>query len=122
MDKFDEDASGNTCVRVCGVTDVNIQAPTGPFNITVASVTTSAANPLAMALASRVSLSIRNKSSTTTIYFGKDGTVTADDTATGGWEIGPDEDFNIDLDDSEVFFLIVSSGSATVKIMEIAST
>lgn len=108
---------------VDGITgEVNIKAPTGPFLITVTSVSSTAADPLTAALTDRVSLSIRNKSTDTTIYLGPTSSVTADDTATGGWEIGPNEDFNIDLDDSEVFYLITASGSATVKILEIAST
>lgn len=102
--------------------DVHILAPTGPFEITVATVTDTAANPVGAALASRVSLSIRNKDPANVVYFGT-ATVTADDAATGGWEIGPNEDFNIDLDDSNVFYLRTTPGdTALVKIIEIAST
>lgn len=100
---------------------VNFKSPTGPFYITVATVTTVAANPIGAALTNRVSLSIRNKSAVNTVYFGASNTVTADNTATGGWEIGPQEDFNIDLDATNSFYLI-STGAAIVKIMEIAST
>lgn len=124
FDKFDLNSQGLTAVRVIAdpaqVSDVHILAPTGPFNITPYTVTTTAANPLAIPLTARVSLSIRNKGANT-VYFGN-ATVTADDTVTGGWEIGPGEDFNIDLDDSNVFYLIVASGTSTVKILEIAST
>jgi hypothetical protein len=102
---------------------VNINAPTGPFEITVATATAVAANPIAVPLTDRVALSIRNKSATVTVYFGKNGSVTADDTATGGWEIGPGEDFNVDLTDANSFYLITPAAtSALVKIMEIAST
>lgn len=116
------DANGNLLVAGVGV--VNIAAPTGPFSIRVATVTAVAADPLGgLPLTDRVSISIRNKDGANTIYFGKDASVTADDTATGGWEIGPGEDFNIDLDDSNAFYLICPAGqSAVVKILEIAST
>ena len=100
----------------------NIAAPTGPFNISIATANSTASNPLGAPLSDRVSLSIRNKSPTVTVYFGKDNTVTADDTATGGWEIGPGEDFNVDLNDSNVFYLITPAAqTAVVKILEIAS-
>ncbi len=133
FDKFLENPAGETSVRVYVANDstdpvqvdgnLNISSPSGPFKITAVTVTDTAANPLASAFTDRVSLSIRNKSATDIVYFGKDLTVTADDTATGGWEIGPNEDFNIDLDSSNNFTLITTSGqSATVKILEIAGT
>jgi hypothetical protein len=103
--------------------EVHILAPTGPFEITVATVTDSAASPIAFPLSGRVSLSIRNKAAASVVYFGDSAAVTADDSATGGWEIAPLEDFNIDLDSSNVFFLITPLGqTAVVKILEIAST
>lgn len=103
--------------------DVHILAPTGPFSITVGTATAAAANPIAVPLTGRVSLSIRNKDPANTIYFGASVAVTADDTATGGWEIGPGEDFNVDLDSSESFFLITPAATTAVyKILEIAST
>lgn len=116
------DADGKLLTSATGT--VNISAPTGPFSITVTSVSDTAADPLGGSpLAARVSIAIRNKSATVTLYFGSSAAVTADDTATGGWEIGPGEDFNIDLDDSEAFYLIAPGGeSAVVKILEIAST
>lgn len=134
-EKFGEKAGPQTAVHVIAEIDntganpvpisgtFNFSAPTGPFEITVASVTATAANPLTTPLTARVSLSIRNKSETVPIYFGKNSSVTADNTATGGWEIGAGEDFNIDLNDDNVFFLIAPTGqTATVKILEIAST
>ncbi len=130
-DKFVECPTGETSVRVCVANDatdpvivdgnVSVSSPTGPFKITVVTVTDVAANPLVAAYTDRVSVSIRNKDLADTIYFGKDLTVTADDTATGGWEIGPSEDFNIDLDDTNNFTLIAPPGqTAIVKILEIA--
>ena len=103
--------------------EVSIKAPTGPFTITVTTVTDVAALGVVASLADRVSLSLRNKSATVTIYIGPTSGVTANDAATGGWEIGPSEDFNIDLDDAQDFYLIAPAGqSALVKILEIANT
>lgn len=125
--KFCEDTSGDTAVRTCTeITsqpdlDINIKAPTGPFLTTTTTVTTTAASPLGSALTGRTFLAIRNKSLTEVIYLGQTGSVTADDSSTGGWEIGPGEDFNIDLDDSNTFFLITATASASVKILEVAS-
>lgn len=109
---------------VSGLVAANITAPTGPFYISVGTATAVAADPLSgTPLTDRVSLSVRNKSATVTIYFGKTAAVTPDDTATGGWEIGPGEDFNIDLDDTNDFYLITPAGQTAVyKILEIAST
>lgn len=102
--------------------EVNIKAPTGPFEITVGTATDTAADPLPTPLTDRVSISIRNKG-LVTIYFGKDASVTADNSATGGWEIGAGEDFNIDLDDTQNFYLITEPTEIAVyKILEIAST
>jgi hypothetical protein len=102
--------------------DINIKAPTGPFIKSVHTIGDTVINPLAVALTDRTSLSIRNKSSSVTIYLGEDSSVTADDSSTGGWEIGPSEDFHIDLDPSNVFYLICPTGqSAIIKILQIAS-
>lgn len=100
----------------------NYLAPTGPVSITVSSVTPIAMNPLVAPFPDRVDLSIRNKGPNT-IYYGPTAGVTADDMSTGGWEILKNEDFHIELNDSQVFYLITAAGeSAVVKILEIAST
>lgn len=102
--------------------EVHLLAPTGPFFITVDTATDVATNPIAVPLAGRVSLSIRNKGAVV-IYIGQTALVTADDTATGGWEIGPGEDSNWELDSSNLFYLITPAGTtALFKILEIAST
>lgn len=133
FDKFIQRPSGETAVRTWIANEsgeavpvsgsFNISAPTGPFQITVFTVTDTATDPLPTPLTARVAVSIRNRSATQTVYFGKTSAVTADNTATGGWEIGPEEDFNIDLTEDNAFFLIASAGqTALVKILEIAST
>ena len=138
-DKFIERPSGETSTRVwisnedtepvpvsgtfsaSGGT-VGISAPTGPFKITTADVTDVAANPIPLPLSNRFGLAIRNRSQISTVYVGTSPSVTPDDTATGGWEVGPNEDFHLDLNDSNAFYLICPSGeTAKVKILEIAS-
>lgn len=110
---------GRGSVTVDG--SVRIRAPTGPFVITNTSATDVASDPLATPLADRVSLAITNLDGTNSVFFGN-ADVT-DSGATRGREIGPNEDFNIDLDDSNAFFLVTSAGkTAAVNIIEIAST
>lgn len=127
--KFVANSDGDTAVRTVtelssgiSIGAVNIKAPTGPFIVTVQTIGLTAVDPIATPLVGRVSISLRNKSPTATLYFKEDNTVTADDAATGGWEIGPGEDFNIDLDDSQGFFLISNEAGCKVKIIQIAST
>lgn len=131
-DKFVENPSGETSVRVLVSNEsgsevpvtgsFGVSGPTGPFKITPVTITDTASNPVPTPLTNRVSVSIRNLSATTTVYFGSALIVTPDNAATGGWDIGPGEDFHLDLDDSNLFYMIAPSGeSAVVKILEIAS-
>jgi hypothetical protein len=105
--------------------EVNIKAPTGPFEITTALITDTASNPLGAALASRVSLSIRNTDSANSVFLGKNGSVVATlaPGTTSGWELFPNSaDQNLDLDAGETFFLICAAGkTALVQLFEIAS-
>jgi len=101
--------------------EVSIKAPTGPFLVTNATVSDVAADPLGAALAARTSISIQNEDLVDYVYFGN-ADVT-DSGATKGRKIGPNEDFHIDLDDSNVFYLIASAGKTpAINIVEIAST
>lgn len=112
------DTSGNPL-------EVHILAPTGPFLVTTFLVSDTAANPLPTSLTARVSLSIRNKSGTNTVYLGKDASVTANDAigTNAGWEIDPNGDQNLDLDSTESIFVICEAGkTAIIKLFEIAST
>lgn len=127
FDKFNLNSDGKTAVDVIAELSsgsVNIRAPTGPFEITNTTVTDAATDPIPVPLDSRAAISIRNRSDTDTIWFGKNALVTADDaTGTGGWDILPREDFNFDIDESTPFFLIAATGKTPrVKIIEIAST
>jgi hypothetical protein len=133
FDKFVENPSGETSVRVLVSNDSDspisvtgsqaLAAPTGPMKLTVYTVTDTAANPIPTPQTNRVALVLRNKSITETVYVGPNGTVTPDDTATGGWEVFPGEDFSLDYDDNNGFYVITSpTKTAVVKILEIAST
>lgn len=134
-DKFVETTAGDTAVRTLIANDVNspipvsglsssVVAPTGPFRVSSGTANDTAANPLAAPLSNRVSVSIRNLSGTDTIWVGPAVTVTADNNATtGGWEVGPGEDFHISLSASNAFYFVTAAGkTATWKILEIAST
>lgn len=135
-DKFVENPAGQTSVRVLvsneagqeipisGTFTATTGAPTGPFKITSATVTDVSSNPIIVPLSNRVAFSIRNKSQTTTVYVGTTSAVTADDVnGTCGWELGPGEDLQWDLDDGNLFHVIAPAGeTAVIKILEIAST
>lgn len=133
-DKFVECPTGETAVRVCVANEsgdpipvtgnfAGSAIPAGPFKITVGTATDVSTNPIASPLSDRASLSIRNKSATVTLYVYPNATGTPDDTATGAWEVNPQEDLNLDLDDSNVFFIVTPAGQTAVyKILEIAST
>ena len=133
-DKFVECPTGETAVRVCVANDsgdpvivsgsTSAAAPTGPFRTTtVVSVNPTPTDPIPTPLADRVSGIVRNKSSLNAVYFSEDILHTADDTATGAWEIGPGEDFAFNLSPDNGFFLFTEAGkTAVVKILELAST
>ena len=134
-DKFIERPTGETAVRtfivndssepipVTGITSGGSSNATGPLKRTVATVTDTAANPIATALTNRVALRIRNKSTTDTVYLGSNATVTADDAATGGWEIDPGDEFGFDMGPANGFYLIAEAGKTPiVKIIELASS
>lgn len=111
-----------TVVTVSGIVNAKIAAPTGPFLVTNATATSTASNPLIAPLFARVGLSVRNLSATITVYVGRTAAVTADTSATGGWEVGPGESFNLDLDASNVFYVITPAATtALIQILEIAS-
>lgn len=105
--------------------EVHLLAPTGPFEVTTALVTDTAANPLGAPLTNRVSLSIRNVDAANSVYLGKDASVVSALAVgtTSGWELFPNSaDQNLDLDAGETLFLICAAGkTALVQIFEIAS-
>lgn len=134
FDKFVECPTGETSVRVCVANDssdpvivsgsTTAAAPTGPFRTTtIVPVNSTPTDPIPTPLSNRVSGIIRNKSTLNTVYFSEDILHTADDTVTGGWEIGPGEDFAFNLSPDNGFYLFTETGkTAVVKILELAST
>jgi hypothetical protein len=75
------------------------------------------------ALLNRNSLSIRNLSNTNTLYVGFTSGVTADSVngTTSGWDVGPQESFNLDITDDIVIYGICETGKPVkIKVMELA--
>lgn len=128
FDKFVEDPAGDTAVRTLIANDSSSPvvisgsfgsaAPTGPLRTSQATVTDTSANPIPTALTNRVALVVRNTDSVESVFLGESSGV-----GVAGWEIGPNEDFSIDLDSTNVFYLIANIGkSVVVKFLEIASS
>lgn len=89
--------------------------------VTTMSVSTSAVALPATALTNRNAISVTNLSTSQTLFIGFSSSVTADRAigTNAGWEIGPNEGFNLDIKDNIVIYGI-SAGSITVKIMELS--
>lgn len=92
------------------------------FVTTTMNVTDIAAPVPASALSSRVALTITNLDGVETLYLGK-STVTADRAigTTAGWEVGPNESFNVDISDALVLYGIAEAGKTIlIKVLEIS--
>lgn len=92
------------------------------FRITTMDVTDVATLLPAVALASRVAISISNLDVAEILYIGKIN-VTADRVigTTSGWEVGPGESFNLDVSDTINLYGITETGvTLRVKILEIS--
>lgn len=89
---------------------------------TTLSVSTTAIPLPAIPLANRNAMSIRNLSQTDVLYIGFDSSVTADSVVgiTSGWQLGPNEGFNIDVQGSIPIYGIAASGSILVQVMELS--
>lgn len=90
--------------------------------VTTLEVSTTAVELPAVPLLDRNAMSIRNLSTTDTLYIGFDTSVTADSVVgtTSGWEVGPGEDFNLDIKGSIPVYGIVASGTILIKVAELA--
>jgi len=122
--KFTTDTSGDTCVRVCGDIDVTANpAATGPIKITGESVTdVSSAFPSAANQVGRAALSIRNISTTDSVFIVNSTGISKVAAGIDVWEIGPDETANYDFDDANKIILVAESGkTASISIQEIKS-
>lgn len=74
-------------------------------------------------LTKRNSLAVTNLSSSDILYIGFSSSVTADATigTNAGWEVGPNEGFNLDIQDDIIIYGITQSGiTIKIKIMELA--
>lgn len=92
------------------------------FRVTTMNVTDVAAAIPAIALASRVAMSITNLDVAEVVYLGK-ATVTANQVLgiTAGWEVGPGESFNVDISDALVIYGIAEAGKTIlIKVLEIS--
>lgn len=75
----------------------------------------------AVALTGRNSIAIRNLDSSEILYIGKSDVQASDNIGTtSGWQIGPNETYNVDITDSIVLYGIVSSGSIKIQVRELA--
>lgn len=91
--------------------------------ITTMDVPDTAISIPATPLANRNSLAITNLSGTDTIYIGFSAAVTADSVLglNSGWEVGPNEGFNLDITSSIFVYGIAATGKTIrVKVMELA--
>jgi len=92
-------------VTTMQVGDTEVKVPTTPYT-------------------NRISISIANLSETDTLYLGNTG-VTADRTlgTNAGWEIGPEESFNENIDPSDDIYCIAPTGKTIlIKVMETSKT
>lgn len=74
-------------------------------------------------LTARNSLSLTNLSTVDTLYIGFASNVTPDRAlgTTAGWEVGPNEGFNLDIQDNILIYGITEAGKTVrIKIMELA--
>jgi hypothetical protein len=120
--KFVETLAGEVAVRVVAIINegnITINEP----DDRVTRVTTIGTSAVQLTRTNdATSLSIHNKSETATLYLGEDNSITADDTSTGGWEIGPGESYNESSNPSTPTWLISDTANTVIKIMELLST
>lgn len=115
---FESDGTGGFRHKtsVTGSVDTTPSGLNTDLEITVQSVGTVAAKIPLTPLTDRNFIMIHNKGPST-LYIGESD-VTADDTATGGWEIASGQVFVVDIRDDLEIYGVVASGSNTVKIFE----
>jgi hypothetical protein len=123
--KFKETPSGKTAVRVCIDGDTPLPgiepaSVSGPILITGALVTdTSAAFP-AVNQVGRVALSIRNIDPVESIWIVNTVGITKAAAGINIWEIGLNETYNIDFDDTNKVILVADAGkTVSIQIQEI---
>lgn len=120
------------CIRVCQDGAVEITGSiSGAVQIsglsvagknTTLEVSTTAIPLPAIPLVDRNALSVRNLDSSNTLYIGFSTAVTADSVVgvTSGWQVGPNETYNVDIQDDIVIYGIVISGTIKIQVQEFA--
>lgn len=123
--KFCETDSGFHAVRVC-IEDA-IEGALTPKGLstelknTVLNVSTTAIPLPATALTARNFIAIRNLDLTETLYIGNSDVVANDSVGnTAGWQVGPNETYNVDITDAIIIYGVVASGTIKVQIQELA--
>ena len=121
--KFVE-CDGNTAVRIAGCNLSGTFTPRGlsvDHKNTMMEVSTIATPLPSVPLVERNSLSIRNLSATEILYIGKSDVVADENIGTtAGWQIGPNETYNVDITDSIIIYGRVASGTIKVQVKELA--
>ena len=120
------DENDKVVARVSITGDVNGSfSPTGlsvDFRITTMDVSSVAIPLPAVSLAARNAVSITNLDQAETLYIGKSNvTPDAVNGTTSGWEVGPNESFNIDVTDAITLYGRCQTGvTVKIKIFEVA--
>lgn len=127
--KFKETPSGETAVRICNDSDTPLVVEadvtvvtgiSGPIKITGSSVTDSSAGFPATNQSGRNSISIRNIDTAESIWIVNSTGITKAGAGVDIWEVGPDETFNMDMDDTNKINLVADTGkTVSIQIMEI---
>lgn len=125
--KFKEGSGGEVLVQVTGVStdplpitgNFTVAAP-GPILVSGATVTSTSAAFPSTNQTNRATLSVRNLDASQSIWVVNSSGITKATAGTAIWEIGPDETFNVDFNDTNQLFLVADSGqNVDIQILEI---
>lgn len=118
MDKFTENAGGETCVNTC--TESVPGGLSTAWLVTTLDIGTTSAKIPTTNLTARRHVVIYNTDASSTLYLGPTTGVTADNVVgtTSGWEVGPGDQFHVDITDTIDIYGIVASGTVRVKVAE----
>ena len=125
FDKFGLTSSNLTAVRV--LLEDAITGALQPKGLstelknTVLNISTTAAPIPSTALTDRNFIAIRNLSSTETLYIGNSDVV-ADESvgSTAGWQVGPNETYNVDITNDIILYGRTASGTIKIQVQELA--
>jgi hypothetical protein len=119
------------CIRVCQDGEVTITGTIGgsvqlqgfstTWKNTTLNVSTTALPLPSTALTGRNAIAIRNLDPSVTLYIGNFDVVANDAIGTtAGWQIGPNETYNLGITDSVVLYGVVASGTIRISVKELA--